>query len=651
MSIQNSHQISDVKVMLKVGADGSGIESIEKTGTSGIVDTYTITMTDGSKSTFTVTNGSSIESIEKTSTVGLVDTYTITLTNGDTSTFEVHNASGGGMLAHILITSDAGSTVTVTTPSGDVITATQVTGSTTQWECDTQEYGVHIIDAVLAGDDAQYSLTVDACKVYPIDDSHMHATITVTYPQGFTCRCQGNGENYYANSNPYTFSVHSLGTFTITATDGTTTYTETVVISSSSQAETIYCPSVANAPTEDVQLWLMYGDITDKNYTTLTEVLADTTTYSALIADHDAVDYLKRCKGWAGIGLVPKMTSDNTPSGECIASSYYTDSSASHNPYKAFNGDDIASCWSASFSDSFSTAYLGYKFDTPQIVRVVQMITDRSSANRVQSFQLQGTNDINGTWTDIGGVITRPDTADKCETFTVYNNNTPYLAYRVRILSGIAINYLSIAEMQFYTDVNLCDDSTAMSILGLNNYASNTLLSDADWNEAIQNSAYFESIDNAKVPIMTSNTTPSGECSAIGSADTSALPYFAFDGSNATDWTSAPAQTANAWIQYDYGMEVIVKKIAYMLVNPNESWTLKSNVTIYLEGSNDNSIWESIDSATVSSTQFKTLVTQNVNNNDAYRYYRIKFGSATFHAGNYDYTSMATLQFYGRVDI
>lgn len=39
------------------GADGVGIASITKTGTSGLVDTYTITYTNGTTSTFTVTNG------------------------------------------------------------------------------------------------------------------------------------------------------------------------------------------------------------------------------------------------------------------------------------------------------------------------------------------------------------------------------------------------------------------------------------------------------------------------------------------------------------------------------------------------------------------------------------------------------------------
>ena len=39
------------------GKEGVGIEKIEKTDTKGLVDTYTITLTNGETSTFTVTNG------------------------------------------------------------------------------------------------------------------------------------------------------------------------------------------------------------------------------------------------------------------------------------------------------------------------------------------------------------------------------------------------------------------------------------------------------------------------------------------------------------------------------------------------------------------------------------------------------------------
>lgn len=83
------------------GKDGVGIDSISKTATAGLVDTYTITLTDGSSSTFDVTNGAKgdtgagIESVEKTETSGLVDTYTITLTSGETATFTVTNGEKG----------------------------------------------------------------------------------------------------------------------------------------------------------------------------------------------------------------------------------------------------------------------------------------------------------------------------------------------------------------------------------------------------------------------------------------------------------------------------------------------------------------------------------------------------------------------------
>lgn len=87
------------------GEDGRGIVSIVKTATSGLVDTYTITYTDNTTSTFNVTNGENgingqdgadgvgIASIAKTGTQGLIDTYTITMTNGTTYTYQVTNGS------------------------------------------------------------------------------------------------------------------------------------------------------------------------------------------------------------------------------------------------------------------------------------------------------------------------------------------------------------------------------------------------------------------------------------------------------------------------------------------------------------------------------------------------------------------------------
>lgn len=80
--------------MLK-GQEGQSIKKIIKTSTSGLVDTYTITLTDGTTSTFSVTNGKAISGISKTGTSGLVDTYTIQFNDGTTSTFTVTNGAKG----------------------------------------------------------------------------------------------------------------------------------------------------------------------------------------------------------------------------------------------------------------------------------------------------------------------------------------------------------------------------------------------------------------------------------------------------------------------------------------------------------------------------------------------------------------------------
>ena len=118
------------------GADGVGIDSIAKTGTNGLVDTYTIYYSNNTTATFNVTNGADgqgiaqtltiagnqlsisggntvtiptggdgtgtpgadgvgIDSIAKTGTNANVDTYTIYYSNNTTSTFTVTNGVDG----------------------------------------------------------------------------------------------------------------------------------------------------------------------------------------------------------------------------------------------------------------------------------------------------------------------------------------------------------------------------------------------------------------------------------------------------------------------------------------------------------------------------------------------------------------------------
>ena len=81
---------------LTAAADGhGGISSVDRVGTSGLVDTYRITLADKTTYDFAVTNGRGIKSWDKTGTSGLVDTYKVTLDDGTAITYTVKNGEKG----------------------------------------------------------------------------------------------------------------------------------------------------------------------------------------------------------------------------------------------------------------------------------------------------------------------------------------------------------------------------------------------------------------------------------------------------------------------------------------------------------------------------------------------------------------------------
>lgn len=91
---------------LTAAADGhGGIASIAKVSTSGLADTYRITLADTTPFDFVVNNGKGIKSIAKKSTSGLVDTYAITYTDGTNGSFTVTNGAKGdrGEAAYIWV--------------------------------------------------------------------------------------------------------------------------------------------------------------------------------------------------------------------------------------------------------------------------------------------------------------------------------------------------------------------------------------------------------------------------------------------------------------------------------------------------------------------------------------------------------------------
>ena len=326
------------------GDTGVGISSIQKTSTAGLVDTYTITYTDGNSDTFTVTNGAdgadgadgnhiyrgtdisgkavlptvypssgitdanaddlylnpSEGAIYSCVTGGDASTatwqYEFTMTGGGGSSYsagtgiDISSADvisvdpgtiasgenkppkagdvydelvkkvdidqgvahageymkvgpdgklapaaggGGGLLPHLYIDSEAGSTVTVTCPDSSTITPTAAGAG--HWECDVPSYGTYVIHSVLSGQgDATVSLTVDDVKEYHVTDNHYDHTINVTAPNGATIRVTNGTETYTGTGtgSSQAFVVHTASsTYTVSATLDGNTKSDTVTSS------------------------------------------------------------------------------------------------------------------------------------------------------------------------------------------------------------------------------------------------------------------------------------------------------------------------------------------------------------------------------------------------------------------------------------
>jgi hypothetical protein len=388
-------------------------------------------------------------------------------------------------------------------------------------------------------------------------------------------------------------------------------------------------------PTDDIQIWLHCANIWDKNYTTLAEVLADSTTLSALISSNNAVDYLVRSTTWAGV-QVPVMTSDNTPSGECFGSSYYNDSRYRY--YRSFDGT-ISSTEGWNSSENSQTEYIGYDFTRDVVVTKVELAC-RNSSYPQRNVTLRGSHD-KVTWDDIS-VLSSNITDTNTHTYTV-SNSTAYRYYSIQSTAGNG-NVVTFSYIQFYTD-SLCDNSTAMTYIGLNNYCANKLLADATWCSAICQSTYKSSVTNVMIPIMTSDNTPEGE--TIHSTMNASHPAWkAFDGDDSS-WGGVVGNSA--WsIGYKFTSKKKIYAFEFNPVMPDAANCYGHTFTFKV--SNDGSTWETIASYTYATGQKVPLTLVTIN--DKYQYYKFDFAGANgVNPGPYYYGFAYTIRLYGREDV
>lgn len=505
--------------------------------------------------------------------------------------WENGDAPSGGMTSHIIVESEAGeSSVTVTLPSGTVKTCTQVSGSTTQWETTSDEYGTHIIDAYKDGDDAQASLNIQYVGEYLVHDEHYFHTINVTVKAGASIVITGNGETYggTGTGSALAFAVHGKeATYTVTTSiDGV-----------SAASQTVTTPATSGQSTS---LTFTYGTIN-----------------------------LTYANDFRGLSLTcsdgNKTITKTAPSGANIMSFYPPNTGT----------------WTISGTVS------GQPYSTEAIVVDLAVAVTANIQTIPDGSTVTPTDDIQ-TWLHCAGIYDKNYTtlsevlADSTTLSTLIadNNAVDYMVRSTTLASGT------------------CADSTAMSYIGLNNYCANTLLADSDWLNAIANSTYIDSVLNVKVPTMTSDNTPSGECFASG-YDTHAPnfhPYNAFDGilEVANDYweqSGTPQQLTGAYVGYSFTSDVVLKVCKYKASNTQDSPYISAH-TISIKGSADKSTWSNALGTQSVPAQSNEYYTIPLTNNNAYRHSAVFFNGYNLALSGERYYCIANyVQFYGRVDV
>ena len=183
---------------------GKTIQSIILTGTVGLVDTYTINYSDGTTSTFDVTNGNGITSVAKTGTAGLVDTYTITFQDGSTSTFTVTN--GAAAVDPTLTLQDYAADAKVTGDAIDELNDNFIYHLVNGFDIGNTQSGYYNASGNIAAD-SNYTSSLTYVKVYPGTEYHCYYgsglgqyTVVVWYDdtQTFLSRNTGNGVTFTA---------------------------------------------------------------------------------------------------------------------------------------------------------------------------------------------------------------------------------------------------------------------------------------------------------------------------------------------------------------------------------------------------------------------------------------------------------------------
>lgn len=258
-----------------------------------------------------------------------------------------------------------------------------------------------------------------------------------------------------------------------------------------------------------------------------------------------------------GENLIPIMTSANTPSGSVTASTQINNEA-----WKAFDGNNTSTGWNT--STNVTTGWIAYEFTNPIVVDayIVHGLTDNRSP---KNFTFEGWNGSQWVILDTRANITNYSTPQ----VFLFTNSVAYKKYRINVTANNGYStFLGILELSMHKQKS----NKILLLANSKNY-------------------FFEKGGLGKnlVPLMTSNTAPSGIASASSNLTTSHPAYLAFSSDDTKGWVNGGGTTG--WLKYEFILNSTVEAYSLSsfngLVQAPKDWTF--------EGSNDGNIWTVLD--------------------------------------------------------
>ena len=294
-----------------------------------------------------------------------------------------------------------------------------------------------------------------------------------------------------------------------------------------------------------------------------------------------------KCVTPASNNLIPVMTSNTSPSGVAASSSNYSNEYA---PWKAFDGNNnsgTASRWISSASASMPQ-WISYKFNLATYAGSYYILPETGGcADRApKNFRLQGSNDnVNWTTLDARTDINLSTWNGSGKTFNISNPGS-YKTYRLYVTATNGSPVVSIQKLELYSNGN-----------------------------------------PNLIPVMTSNTSPSGVAASSSSYSSEYAPWKAFDGNNnsgtASRWISSASSYMPQWIYYKFNQAVNAKY--YYILPETGGCADRAPKNFQLQGSNNGSSWTTLDTrSNINLSLYDSAgITFSINQPGSYTYYRL----------------------------